>query len=79
MDINFMKRKTNEFPLFLRIYASVLLTIIMFILDILKNIIIFGIGVPFAIIGVLIYMLIVRPIKWICGFFITIDEVDIYE
>lgn len=72
-------KKTSGFPLFLKVWCIILFTVLMFLRDVFGKLLIYCIGYPFAILGLIVYFLIVRPIKWIFGLFIKIEKVDIYE
>ena len=69
----------KKWPLFLQIYFAIVLFIIFNIINIFKWVLYIGIAMPLFITGILLYVLIVKPIKWIFGLFIKIESVDIYE
>jgi hypothetical protein len=72
-------RKTAVFPLFLRVWCIILFTLLMFLRDLFGKLLIYCVGYPLAIAGLIVYFIIIKPIKWILGLFIKIEKVDIYE
>lgn len=66
-------------PLFIKIYMTILVTFIKFILDLFKWIIYICIGFPLLALGILLYIFIIKPLKWFLSLFIKIESVNIYE
>lgn len=78
-DDKYGERALITIPLFIKMYVIILATIINFILDLFKWVMYLCIGFPLLVLGILLYVLIIKPIKWIFGLFIKIESVDIYE
>ena len=66
-------------PLFIKIYMIILARFINFILDLFKWITYICIGFPLLALGILLYIFIIKPLKWVLRLFITIESVNIYE
>ena len=72
-------KEVKAFPIFLKVYCVVVLGLVTLINEIIKIFMVYFIGVPLAIIGLILYFFIVKPLKWFISLFIKIERIDIYE
>ena len=71
--------EVKAFPIFLKVYCAVVLGFVTLINEIIKIFMVYFVGVPLAIIGLILYFFIVKPLKWVISLFIKIERIDIYE
>ena len=72
-------KEVKAFPIFLKVYCAIVLGLVTLINEIIKIFMVYFIGVPLAIIGLILYFFIVKPLKWFISLFIKIERIDIYE